>query len=177
MPPRQFCDACGHMTYSMFELRNSRDALAEHLIFKQTLLSSYPHGGDSRTIPFKPRVRGPPKEGSEKGGSIYDIRRKSRSNRLEQLVVQIPLLRTKACKLSCCLVPHVGIKYSTMIFGRTESMLADSMLADLHTRAARVCWCKCTGCIYNSWPKAVWGAAAPPKGEAAAPPTYIYIYI
>ena len=28
----------------------------------------------------------------------------------------------------------------------TETMLAETMLADLRARAARVCWCKCTGC-------------------------------
>ena len=27
-----------------------------------------------------------------------------------------------------------------------ESMLAETVLADLHARAARVCWCKCLGC-------------------------------
>ena len=28
----------------------------------------------------------------------------------------------------------------------TETMLAEAMLADLRVQAARVCWCKCTGC-------------------------------
>ena len=30
--------------------------------------------------------------------------------------------------------------------GRRETMLAETMLANLRARAARVCWCKCTGC-------------------------------
>ena len=31
--------------------------------------------------------------------------------------------------------------------GGMETMIAETMLADLRARAARVCWCKCTGCF------------------------------
>ena len=31
-------------------------------------------------------------------------------------------------------------------FGRMETVLAETMLADLRARAALVCWCKCTCC-------------------------------
>ena len=34
-------------------------------------------------------------------------------------------------------------------FRATETMLAEAMLPDLRARAARVCWCKCTGRTTN----------------------------
>ena len=40
----------------------------------------------------------------------------------------------------------------TVNVGRMETMSAETMLADLRARAARVSWCKCTGCTTKKVP-------------------------
>ena len=50
----------------------------------------------------------------------------------------------------------------------TETMLAEAMLADLRTRAARVCRCRCAGCTTRK---------APLRNMPEYMYMYIYIYI
>ena len=44
--------------------------------------------------------------------------------------------------------------YYCLVVRATESVLAETTLADLGARAARVCWCKCTGCTTKKVPRA-----------------------
>ena len=52
--------------------------------------------------------------------------------------------------MSIALSLSLSLSLSLYIYIYICNMLAETMLADLRARAARVCWCECTGCTYRN---------------------------